>query len=180
MEEARGAVIVVGHKNPDTDSICSAIAYARLRQALSGREHRPCRAGAVNPETQYILDKFHIPAPDLIKDVRTQVKDIEIRKTKGVRSNISLKKAWSLMKELGVVTLPITKDSRLEGLITIGDIANSYMNVYDSAVLSAACTQFVNIKETLEGVVAVGDEQDYFDHQEAGGGPRLYGDLHAL
>ena len=163
MEEAKRAVIVVGHRNPDTDSICSAIAYARLKQALTGKEHMPCRAGAVNPETQYVLEKFHIPVPELIEDVRTQVKDIEIRKTKGVRSNISLKKAWTLMKELGVVTLPITRDNRLEGLITIGDIANSYMNVYDSAILSAACTQFVNIKETLEGVVVVGDEKNYFD-----------------
>ena len=102
------------------------------------------------------------PAPELREDVRTQIKDIEIRKTKGVRSNISLKKAWSLMKELGVVTLPITKGQLSGRLITIGDIANSYMNVYDSAILSAANTQYMNIKETLEGVVIVGDEKNYF------------------
>ena len=69
----------------------------------------------MNPETQYVLDKFHVPLPELREDVRTQIKDIEIRKTKGVRSNISLKEAWSLMKELGVVTLPVTTDNRLEG-----------------------------------------------------------------
>ena len=163
VEETGRKVIVIGHRNPDTDSICSAIAYARLKQAVTGEEHIPCRAGAVNPETQYVLDKFHVPLPELREDVRTQIKDIEIRKTKGVRSNISLKEAWSLMKELGVVTLPVTTDNRLEGLITISDIANSYMNVYDSAILSAACTQYVNIKETLDGAVAVGDEMDYFD-----------------
>ena len=163
IQEKGRKIIVVGHRNPDTDSICSAISYARLKQALTGNEHVACRAGAVNPETQYVLEKFNIPVPELIEDVRTQVKDIEIRKTKGVRSNISLKKAWSLMKELGVVTLPITRDNHLEGLITIGDIANSYMNVYDSAILSAACTQYVNIKETLEGIVIVGDENAYFD-----------------
>ncbi|MDI9241942.1 putative manganese-dependent inorganic diphosphatase [Fusibacillus kribbianus] len=163
IQEKGRKIIVVGHRNPDTDSICSAISYARLKQALTGNEHVACRAGVVNPETQYVLEKFNIPVPELIEDVRTQVKDIEIRKTKGVRSNISLKKAWSLMKELGVVTLPITRDNHLEGLITIGDIANSYMNVYDSAILSAACTQYVNIKETLEGIVIVGDENAYFD-----------------
>ena len=163
IQEKGRKIIVVGHRNPDTDSICSAISYARLKQALTGNEHVACRAGAVNPETQYVLEKFNIPVPELIEDVRTQVKDIEIRTTKGVRSNISLKKAWSLMKELGVVTLPITRDNHLEGLITIGDIANSYMNVYDSAILSAACTQYVNIKETLEGIVIVGDENAYFD-----------------
>lgn len=163
IDEEGRKVIVIGHRNPDTDSICSAIAYARLKQAVTGEEHIPCRAGMINPETQYVLEKFNIPVPELREDVRTQIKDIEIRKTKGVRSNISLKKAWSLMKDLGVVTLPITKDNHLEGLITIGDIANSYMNVYDSAILSAACTQYVNIKETLEGVVIVGDEQEYFN-----------------
>ncbi|HIZ44372.1 MAG TPA: putative manganese-dependent inorganic diphosphatase [Firmicutes bacterium] len=162
VNETGRKVIVIGHKNPDTDSICSAIAYARLKQAITGTEHIPCRAGMLNPETEYVLQKFNIPAPELREDVRTQIKDIEIRKTKGVRSNISLKKAWSLMKELGVVTLPITKDNYLEGLITIGDIANSYMNVYDSAILSAANTQYMNIKETLEGVVIVGDEKNYF------------------
>ena len=162
VNETGRKVIVIGHKNPDTDSICSAIAYARLKQAITGTEHITCRAGMLNPETEYVLQKFNIPAPELREDVRTQIKDIEIRKTKGVRSNISLKKAWSLMKELGVVTLPITKDNYLEGLITIGDIANSYMNVYDSAILSAANTQYMNIKETLEGVVIVGDEKNYF------------------
>ena len=89
IQEKGRKIIVVGHRNPDTDSICSAISYARLKQALTGNEHVACRAGAVNPETQYVLEKFNIPVPELIEDVRTQVKDIEIRKTQGVRSNIS-------------------------------------------------------------------------------------------
>ena len=164
MEEETGRkIIVIGHRNPDTDSICSAIAYARLKQAVTGREHVPCRAGIINQETQYVLERFQVPVPEFKENVRTQVKDVEFRKTKGVKSNISLKKAWSLMKDLGVVTLPITRDSRLEGVITIGDIANSYMNVYDSAILSAARTQYENIRETLEGIVVVGDKNRYFD-----------------
>lgn len=61
------------------------------------------------------------------------------------------------------MTLPITRDSRLEGVITIGDIANSYMNVYDSAILSAARTQYENIRETLEGLWVVGDKNVNFD-----------------
>ena len=162
-EETGRKIIVIGHRNPDTDSICSAIAYARLKQAVTGREHVPCRAGIINQETQYVLERFQVPVPEFKENVRTQVKDVEFRKTKGVKSNISLKKAWSLMKDLGVVTLPITRDSRLEGVITIGDIANSYMNVYDSAILSAARTQYENIRETLEGIVVVGDKNRYFD-----------------
>ena len=156
--------IVIGHKNPDTDSICSAICYANLKHILTGEEYTPARAGHVNSETQYVLDYFGVEAPELIENVRTQVKDIEIRETKGVDKNISLKKAWNLMQDNTVVTIPaVTEDNTLEGLITVGDITRSYMNVYDSSILSKACTQYSNILETLEGALVVGDPEAYFD-----------------
>ena len=156
--------IVIGHKNPDTDSICSAICYANLKRILTGEKFTPARAGHVNSETQYVLDYFGVEAPKLIENVRTQVKDIEIRETAGVQKNISLKKAWNLMQDNTVVTLPaVTEDNILEGLITVGDITRSYMNVYDSSILSKACTQYSNILETLEGALVVGDENAYFD-----------------
>lgn len=164
MENER-KVIVIGHKNPDTDSICSAIAYARLKNKISGSDaYVARRAGKINLETRYVLNKLGVEYPQLQEDVRTQVKDIEIRKTAGVRENISLRKAWSLMKELNVVTLPITEGRDLKGLITIGDIANAYMDAYDSTILSQAGTQYINIKETLEGSVIVGDEKGFFDN----------------
>ena len=159
-----GHVMVVGHKNPDSDSICSAIAYARLKEAITGERYEPRRAGKLNPETEFVLNYFQLPVPELISDVGTQVKDMEIRETEGVDSGISLKKAWSLMKELNVVTLPIVNGRRLEGLITIGDIANSYMNVYDSRILSVAGTRYANIVETIEGAMVIGDENGVFDH----------------
>lgn len=155
--------IVIGHKNPDTDSICSAICYANLKQITSGGEYVPGRAGHVNSETQFVLDYFGIAAPKETQTVKTQVKDIEIRETKGVAKNISLKKAWNLMQDAGVVTIPaVTEDNVLEGLITVGDITRSYMNVYDSSILSKACTQYTNIIETLEGAMLIGDEREYF------------------
>ena len=92
--------------------------------------------------------------PKLIKSVKTQVKDIEIRETPGVSKNISLRKAWNLMQEDGLVTLPAVTDKNiLEGPITVGDITRSYMNVYDSSILSKACTQYANIIETPEGAI---------------------------
>ena len=155
--------IVIGHKNPDTDSICSAICYANLKQITTGGEYVPGRAGHVNSETQFVLDYFGMAAPKEIETVKTQVKDIEIRETKGVAKNISLKKAWNLMQDAGVVTIPaVTEDNVLEGLITVGDITRSYMNVYDSSILSKACTQYSNIIETLEGAMLIGDENEYF------------------
>lgn len=154
--------IVIGHKNPDTDSICSAICYANLKNMITGDEFIPGRAGHVNSETQFVLEYFKVDAPKLIETVKTQVKDVEIRETKGVTKNISLKKAWNIMQDASVVTLPaVTEDNILEGLITVGDITRSYMNVYDSSILSKACTQYSNIIETLEGSMLIGDEKEY-------------------
>ena len=156
--------LVLGHRNPDTDSICSAICYAGFKHQLTGENYEPCRAGNVNPETQYVLDYFNLKAPRLVENVKTQVKDIEIRKTKGVSRGISLKNAWGLMQENNVVTLPcVTEEGLLEGVITIGDITKSYMNLYDSSIISKACTKYANILDTLEGSMVVGDSETYFD-----------------
>lgn len=153
-------VLVIGHKNPDTDSICSAIAYANLKNQLSKDVHIPKRAGDINDETKYALEKFHVETPGYIQDVGTQVRDIEIRKTEGVQNNISLKKAWSLMKDLKVATLPITSQKRLEGLISVKDIATANMDIYDNRILATAKTSYKNIIETLNGTMIVGDEND--------------------
>lgn len=164
MGDSKRKTIVIGHKNPDTDSICSAICYANLKRTLTGREYQPGRAGHVNEETQFVLHYFGMDAPELIEHVKTEVRDIEIRETQGVDRNISLKKAWNTMQEANVVTLPaVTQDGNLEGLITVGDIAQSYMNVYDSSILSKANTQYSNIIETLEGALVVGDEKAYYN-----------------
>ena len=157
-------IYAIGHRNPDTDSICSAICYANLKQAVTGEEYMPARAGHVNGETQFVLDYFGAEEPQLVEDVRTQVRDIEIRKTKGVADNISLKRAWNIMQENNVVTIPsVREDGTLEGLITVGDITKTYMNIYDSSILSKANTQYSNIIETLEAELIIGSAEAYFD-----------------
>ncbi len=157
-------VFVAGHKNPDTDSICSAICYADLKSRLNEDvEYIAVRAGHLNEESQYVLERFGVRPPVYIKDVRTQVRDIEIRETEGVPQDISLKKAWSLMRDNNVVTLPITEGNKLVGLITIGDIATSYMDVYDSKILATARTKYKNILETLDGLMITGEEEAAFD-----------------
>lgn len=151
-------VYVIGHINPDTDSIVSAIAYAALKSKITGEKYKPRRAGQINSETAFVLERFGITAPKYLPDVRTQVKDIEIRRVSGVNGGISLKAAWSKMGQNSVMTLPIVDNkNNLEGLITIGDIAKSYMDVYDSHILSTANTPVGNIIETLEGELVVGD-----------------------
>ena len=156
-------VWVVGHKNPDTDSICAAISYAYLKNQLGERQYVPKRAGAISEETRYVLDYFKVEDPELITDVGAQLKDISIRKTAGISSQISLKKAWETMKKLDVVTLPVTNRlGKLEGVIVTKDIATSYMDVYDNRVLSKARTQYKNIAETLDGNIIAGNEHAYF------------------
>ena len=156
--------MVIGHRNPDTDSICSAICYAGLKHELTGEEYVPARAGHINRETQFVLDYFGVERPVYVDDVRTQVRDIEIRKTKGVADTISLKKAWNIMQENNVVTIPsVRPDGTLEGLITVGDITKTYMNIYDSSILSKANTRYSNIIETLEADLLVGSAEAYFD-----------------
>ena len=120
-----------------------------------------CRTA--NEETKYVLEHFKVDAPKYVGDVGAQVKDIEIRKTPGVSCQISLKTAWEMMKAQNVATLPIVRDNgTLQGLIITGDIATSYMDVYDSKILATARTQYRSIAQTLEGEVIVGNEHGYF------------------
>ena len=157
----QGKIYIIGHKNPDTDSICSAIAYADIKNRLnSGKKYAAKRAGQINEETEYVLKRFGVEAPGYLSDV---VKDMEIRETPGVPNNISIKDAWSIMKKSSAVTLPITKeDGQLEGLITTGDIANSYMDAHDNYFLSNARTQYRSIANTVEGTVVTGNSHGYF------------------
>ena len=165
MTTHKRKITVIGHKNPDTDSICSALAYAELKNCLGNTDlYVPRRAGAINAETRFVLKHFKVDVPELVEDVGTQVKDIEIREIEGVSGDISLKKAYTLMKEKNVVTLPITtEDGFLEGLITIGDIATSYMDVYDSSILAKSKTSYHNIIETLDAELVVGDADAVFE-----------------
>lgn len=161
MSVSNNKIYVVGHKNPDTDSICSAIAYAELRSQLTGEEHSPRRAGNVNSETEFVLDYFDTETPALLEDLRVQVKDVAVKKLDGVKGSVSIKSAWEMMKDMGINTLPITRGERLEGLITIGDIATSYMNVYSNDILATSRTQYQNVAATIDGEIVCGNAHSY-------------------
>lgn len=154
--------IVIGHKNPDTDSICSAIAYAELKRRVTGDDYVAKRAGQINEETHYVLKKFKMDAPGLLQNVKLQVKDMDIHKIDGVEPNVSIRDTWNKMKENNIKTLPVLKDEELVGVISTGDIATSYMEVYDNRVLSEARTQYKNIIDTLDGKLISGNEHGCF------------------
>ena len=161
MSRQKDKIYVVGHKNPDTDSICSAIAYAALKTKLTGHAYEPRRAGQLNEETQYVLEKFAVKPPKLLSDLREQIKDVELKEVEGLTSNSSIRTAWETMRELNIHTLPVVRDGSLEGVITIGDIAKTYMDVYDSMILSKARTQYRNIARAVDGEVITGNEHSY-------------------
>lgn len=162
MSKKSGKVYVIGHKNPDTDSICSAIAYAELKKMVTGEEYVARRAGQINEETQYVLSRFDVKPPELLKNVKLQVKDMDIHKIDGVAPDVSIKDTWAKMKENNIKTIPVLKDEELVGVISTGDIATSYMDVYDNTILAIARTRYRNIIKTLDGTLVTGNEHGYF------------------
>ena len=157
-------IFVIGHKNPDTDSICSAIAYCNIKnRTTQDSKYIAKRAGQINEETEYVLNSFGVQPPGYLSNIGTQVKDMDIRLSPEANKSMSLKNAWDLMQENSIVSLPIReKDGTLEGLITIGDIAKTYMDTTDSYLLSRARTQYQRIAETIGGKVIEGNAHGYF------------------
>ena len=155
-------VNVVGHKNPDTDSICTAIAYANLKTKITGETYEPRRAGQLNEETQYVLEHFGVKVPLLLSDLREQIKNVELKESQEIQGSLSIRTAWEKMSEMNTHTIPITRNGVLEGVITKGDIAKSYMEVYDNTMLAKARTQYRNIAAAVEGEIVTGNEHGYF------------------
>ena len=157
-------IFVIGHKNPDTDSICSAIAYCDIKNRTSQKQRFvPKRAGQINEETEYVLSRFGVQPPGYLSNIGTQVKDMDIRMSPDADKSMSLKAAWDIMQENSIVSLPIRdKEGALEGLITIGDIAKTYMDTTDSYLLSRARTQYQKIAETIHGEIIEGNPHGYF------------------
>ncbi|WP_405728050.1 putative manganese-dependent inorganic diphosphatase [Anaerotignum sp.] len=153
---------IIGHKNPDTDSICSAIAYAALKNKLGEGEYVAKRAGDVNNETKYVLDFFGVETPELIEHVGTQVKDVNIKPTPVLPSDISLKNAWNIMRDIKESTMPVVDDDngRLQGIISIKDIATANMDIYETRILAMSHTKYTNVLDAIDGTMIVGDPQD--------------------
>ena len=161
MPKAAHKVVVIGHRNPDTDSICSAIAYAELKNKTSDLVCEPRRAGKMNQETEFVLKKFGVRPPRMCTDVNPKIRDVDYREMPGIPGSTSLRKAWEIMRDQQIDTLPVTNaDNELEGVITVKDIATANMDVFDTGILAKSRTSFRNILETLDGTMAVGSEDD--------------------
>ena len=159
MPKTAHKVVVIGHRNPDTDSICSAIAYAELKNKTSSLVCEARRAGRMNQETEFVLKRFGVAPPQMCTDVNPKIRDVDYREMPGIPGSTSLRKAWEIMRDQQIDTLPITSaDNELEGIITVKDIATANMDVFDTGVLATSRTTYKNILETLGGTMVVGNE----------------------
>ena len=159
MPKTAHKVVVIGHRNPDTDSICSAIAYAELKNKTSDLVCEPRRAGKMNQETEFVLKKFGVRPPRMCTDVNPKIRDVDYREMPGIPGSTSLRKAWEIMRDRKIDTLPVTAaDNELEGLITVKDIATANMDLFDTGILAKSRTSYKNILETLGATMAVGSE----------------------
>ena len=158
MPKEAHKVVVIGHRNPDTDSICSAIAYAELKNRTSTLVCEPRRAGKMNQETEFVLKKFGVTPPRMCTDVNPKIRDVDYREMSGIPGSTSLRRAWKIMRDQQIDTLSITSaDNELEGIITVKDLATANMDVFDTAVLAKSRTSYKNILETLNGTMVVGN-----------------------
>ena len=158
MPKAAHKVVVIGHRNPDTDSICSAIAYAELKNKTTDLVCEPRRAGKMNQETEFVLKKFGVTPPRMCTDVNPKIRDVDYREMPGIPGSTSLRRAWKIMRDQQIDTLSITSaDNELEGIITVKDLATANMDVFDTAVLAKSRTSYKNILETLNGTMVVGN-----------------------
>ena len=158
MPKEAHKVVVIGHRNPDTDSICSAIAYAELKNRTSTLVCEPRRAGKMNQETEFVLKKFGVTPPRMCTDVTPKIRDVDYREMPGIPGSTSLRRAGKIMRDQQIDTLSITSaDNELEGIITVKDLATANMDVFDTAVLAKSRTSYKNILETLNGTMVVGN-----------------------
>ena len=146
----KDVIYVTGHKNPDSDSICAAYAYAEFKNKIGDIETIACRLGNVNQETQYILDYFNAEAPQLLKTVKLKVEDLQFDNISPVSPELSLKTAWTIMRDKNIKTLPVADENdHLLGVLAVSNLTSCYMDIWDNRILAKSNTTLDNIIDTL-------------------------------
>ena len=154
-------VYVIGHLNPDTDSVCSAIAYANLKKIVTDKEYIPARAGKVNRETKFVLEYFGLEDPLYLADVRSRVGDMLSGEAVSVLPSTPLREVGILTSNQNIKTLPIVdEENHLLGLVTLGDIAQKYMQELGLENLGEMQVTVENILRTLNGRIIITTQED--------------------
>ncbi|MGL5615369.1 MAG: putative manganese-dependent inorganic diphosphatase [Sarcina sp.] len=147
-------IYVSGHRNPDSDSICAATAYAEFKNKTQDTPAMAVRLGNISQETQFILDYFKVQAPKLIETIRLKVEDVDYDRVSPVHPKTSLRKTWTIMKEKGIKSIPVADEkNHLVGIVTTSNITSTYMDSWNDSILSVSKTPLENIVETLDATI---------------------------
>jgi len=154
-------IYIIGHRNPDTDSVCSAIGYADLKRRL-GEQAEARILGAINRETEFVLNYFNVEVPEILDNVKTQISDLDIDRVSPISPNISINTAWNRMKAGNNKTLPVADhEGRLIGIISLSDITKKYMDALDSNYIISGKTSLGHIVDTINAAVHAGNDFRY-------------------
>ena len=155
-------IYVCGHRNPDTDSVVSAMAFAALHNALGDNAYVAAMQGAPNDETQFLLDRFGFQAPTLLTNVRTQVRDIDYDRPPTLGTSVPISHAWAVLREdENLSAVPVTnEDGTLYGMLTAGGIAEKDMESITKPEVRDV--PIFNLLSALEGHI-INNEEDTFD-----------------
>lgn len=149
-------VFISGHRIPDTDSICSALAYAELKNRIGDIDAIPIRLGELNQETRFVLNYFNIKAPRYVETLKPSLGEIDIDVARGISGDTSLWKASQLIENNHLNSLAIVDaDNKLEGVISLSNITKAYANVWDDTILGRSNTSLENILEVLAAEIIV-------------------------
>lgn len=162
----KNKIYITGHKNPDTDSIASAIVYSDLKSRIdSDNEYVPIRLGDLNLESKWVLEKWHQEAPKYVENLKQKVEDLGLVKPLTIKDNISIYQAANYLQPRNISFLPIVDDEgRLKGIVTLSNLTKSYMDVWDDVILWRAGTKIENIVEVLSGeIVHLPENPNKFD-----------------
>ncbi|MDU2491115.1 MAG: putative manganese-dependent inorganic diphosphatase [Clostridium celatum] len=152
-------IYVTGHKNPDSDSICAAYAYSEFKNKIGETETVACRLGNVNQETQFILDYFDAEAPRFLNTVKLKVEDLQFDNISPISPDISLKTAWTIMRDKNIKTLPVADENdHLLGVLSVANLTSCYMDIWDNRILAKSNTTLDNILDTLSAKVCYTNE----------------------
>ncbi|MDU1583373.1 MAG: CBS domain-containing protein, partial [Peptoniphilus harei] len=149
----KNKIYITGHKNPDTDSICSAIALAELKTKM-GEDAEAIRLGNLNKETEFVLKYFNVQKPRLKTSIKPQVRDLEIDAAYCVNPSLSMASAMDLIQKNNINSLPVVDDDdNLIGIVSLSNIASTYMEIWDDSIIGRSNTSFENILDVLRGKV---------------------------
>ncbi|WP_215508180.1 putative manganese-dependent inorganic diphosphatase [Peptoniphilus sp. EMRHCC_23] len=147
----KNKIYITGHKNPDTDSICSAIALAELKNK-TGFHAEAIRLGEINRETEFVLNYFGMEVPRLKTSITPQIRDLEIDGAYCVNPELSMAGAMEIMQKNNITSLPVVNgEEKIIGIVSLSNIAASYMEIWDDRIMGRSDTGLENIKDVLRG-----------------------------